>query len=140
MLIRCRQLSFGSKSQIRCRTRHSTANANSLRRHSFGSESQFRCRTHDSAANHKFAAGNSVLTVNANSLQTIQFRQQITNSLQNTPFDSECQFAVDDTVSISLQNTRFDSECYFAATNSVLAADVNPLQPTQFRQRITISL
>jgi len=70
MLIRCSRHSFGSESQIRCRTSHSAANANSLRttqfrqritifaaehtiwqrmlihcrRHSFGSESQFRCR------------------------------------------------------------------------------------------------
>jgi len=56
MLIRYRQLSFGNESQFCCR------------QYNFGSESQIHCRTHNSA-------------VNANSLQTTQFRHRITISL-----------------------------------------------------------
>jgi len=56
ILIRCRKLNFDSESQICCRQLN------------LGSESQLHCRTHDSAAN-------------ANSLQTTQFWQRITNSL-----------------------------------------------------------
>ena len=86
MLICCGQHSFGSESQFRCRTHHSTANVNSLRttqlrqwitispqttqfrqrmlirysRHSFRSESQFRCWTPNSAANVNFVAEHTI--------------------------------------------------------------------------------
>jgi len=75
-------------------------------RHSFGSESQFRCRTHNSVTNF-------------NSLQTTQLWQRII---------------------ISVQNTRFDSECEFAADNSVLAANHNFAAKHTIRQRINNSV
>jgi len=89
------------------------------RRLSFDNESQFRCTTHNSATN-------------ANSLQPTQFRQRITVLLHNTEFGNECKFAAEDSVSAANHK--------FAAEDSVSAANANLLQPTQFRQRITVSL
>ena len=110
------------------------------RRHSFGSESQFRCRTHNSVTNF-------------NSLQTTQLWQRIIISVQNTRFDSECEFAADNSVLAAnhnfaakhtirqrINNSVSTANHKFAADNSVSAANANSLQPTQFRQRISISL
>jgi len=85
MLIRCNQLNFGSELQIHCRqynfsnelqiccwTHNVVANVNSCKQFDFGSELQI------SAANPKFVVGH-----------TIQLRQQILNSLEETQFDIE---------------------------------------------------
>jgi len=49
------------------------------------------------------------------SLLVPQFQQQVTNSLQNTKFSSECKFAAttqfQQQITNSLHNTQFDSEC-----------------------------
>jgi hypothetical protein len=76
---------------VRCRLPIRERKLFHCRQLNFGSESQFHCRTHDSAAN-------------VNSLQPTQFRQRITNPLQNAPLGSECQFAADDIVSAANHN------------------------------------
>jgi hypothetical protein len=147
MLIRCRQLSFGSESQFRCRTQNSAVNVNSLQ------PIQFRQR----------------ITISLMNTQVeTQFRQRITNLLQNTSFGSECQFATDDTVSAANHNFAaehmirqlilircrrhsfssesqfrcrqliFGNESQFRCWTSNSAATVNSLQSTQFRQWMLI--
>jgi hypothetical protein len=69
----------------------------------FGNESQFPCRTHNS-------------TTNANSLRTTQFWQRIKNSLQTTQLRQRmlirCKWhGFGSEITISLQNTQFESEC-----------------------------
>ena len=73
-LIRCTQLIFGSEPQIQWRT------------HTFGNESEIRYRTHTFSGKHWFAAKNSILAVNTDSLHTTQFWQWTTNSMENTHF------------------------------------------------------
>jgi len=72
LLIRSRQLSFDSESQFRCRQL------------SFGSESQFRCRQLNFGSESKIRCRTHISAANANSLQTSQFRQRITISLEDT--------------------------------------------------------
>ena len=112
ILIRCRQLSFNSESQISCRRHNfdsecsfaaaniiSVVNANLLqptqfqqrmlfcrRQLNFDSESQIRYRKHTFSNECWFAADNTALAMNANSLHATQFQQRITNLLQNIHF------------------------------------------------------
>jgi hypothetical protein len=78
--------------------------------YNFGSKSQICYKTHNSA-------------VNVNSLQATQFRQRITNSLQDN--------AISAANADSLQTTRFDNE-----TDSLQATtfsnETNSLLTTQF--------
>jgi hypothetical protein len=133
MLIRCRELNSSNESQIRCN------------QYNFTSESQIRCRTHNSAAN-------------VNSLQTIQFRQRITNfAADNSTSVANPKFAAEHTIrqwmlirctqlnfgselQIHCKQFNFGSESQIRCRTHNSTVNVNLLHPSQFRQRITISL
>jgi len=76
MLLRYRQLNFGSESQIHCRTHNSAANATSLQ------TTQFRQRIINSLLNLQFGiecyfdAANSVSAMNHNFAAEHTFRQR----------------------------------------------------------------
>jgi hypothetical protein len=93
MLIRCGQLSFDSKSQFHCKQLN------------FGSESQIRCKTH-------------ILAANANSLQTSQFQQRITISLQDT---------MRQRMLIRCRKLNFGSESQIHCQTHISAVNANPL-------------
>ena len=63
----------------------------------FGSEAGFLQAANSSAKTGSLQAAN--LAVKTGSMQPTQFRQRITNSLQNMSFSSECQFTMADIVS-----------------------------------------
>jgi hypothetical protein len=111
-------------------------------RHSFSSESQFHC---------------SQLNFGSDLLQTTPLWQRIASSLQNTPlgsellmrcrrhsFGSESPFAAQHTTRqrmlIRCSWHSFGSESQFRRTTHNSTANANSLQPTQFQQRITVSL
>jgi hypothetical protein len=97
---------------------------NSLQTTHFRPRTLIRCRQHNisskclftagntiSAANHTFVAEHTLSAVNANSLQTTQFRQRITNSLQDTfsatNVNSLWRTQFQQRITNSLQNTHF---------------------------------
>ena len=148
---------MGANHKFRCRTHNSAANANSLqttqfrqritnfaaehiiwqrmliryKQLSFGSESQIHCTTH-------------LLAANANSLQTAQLRQRITNSLHNTQFGRmliRCgQLNFSSKSQICCRQLNFGSESHIRCKTHNSTANANSLQTTQFRQRITNSV
>ena len=129
MLLNCRQLNFGSESQIRCK------------QYNFGNESQFRCRTHNlatntnslqatliSAANHKFAAERPI-------------QQRMLIRCSQLSFGSESQTTqLQQRITHSLQNTQLGIKCYFTTVNSISAANHNFATGHIIRQRIANSL
>jgi hypothetical protein len=130
-LICCSHYNVGSESQIRCRPHNAAAKANSLltiqfrqwnlqiccRLYNFSSESQICCRTRNSV-------------VNTNSLFAIEFRQRIANSLQNTQFGNEYQFAAHN--SILAANHKFTAEHTHAFSIPVHTISSNPNKFTWF--------
>ena len=104
---------------ICCWPHNSAAKTDSLQAVQFGSENWFaagriiwqrklfRCRHHNFNSKCYFAAANTLLATNANSLQETQFQQRITLPLQTTQLRQRTQ--------IRCRQHNFDSKTWFAA-------------------------
>ena len=148
MLLCCRQLDFGSESQIRCRTHISAVKANSLQttrlrqritnslqNTHFDNECYFTADNSTSAANHKFVAEHTFrqrMLVRCRKLSFIS-ESQIRNSQLN--FGNESQIHCRTHISHLL----FCSESQFCCRTHNSAANACSLQETQFRLRIANS-
>jgi len=114
MLIQRKQLNFGSEFQIHCR------------QFNFDSESQFRWRTHN-------------LAVNVNSLQTIQFRQWISNLMRTIQLRQRTLNLLQDTMRqwmlSGCRQFNLGANPKFAAEHNS-AANVNSLQTTKLRNSL----
>jgi len=87
---------------------------------------------------HNFGSKKINFTIaNATSLQTTQFWQRITNSLQNTQFSSKCYFAADN--SISAANHKFVVELAIRHRMLLRCSQLSFGNESQFRCRTHIS-
>ena len=128
MLIWCIQLNFSSESQIHCRTHFQQRTLVHCRQHTFSSESYF-------------AAANTLLAANVNSLQITQFQQRITDSLQNTHFWQRMlircrQLNFGSESQIRYRQYPFDNKRWFTADNKLSVVNANSLQTTQFWEQM----
>jgi len=167
MLIRYRQLNFGSESQIRCRT-HSFSNEhwfaanntistvktlfvadnkiqhrtpNSLRTTQFDSEHLIYCGQYNST--NRFPMDNTNLAANTWFAADITIRHRKPNSLQTFSGENliHCgQHKLGSESQIHYRQHTFSSERWFAVNNTILAANANSLQTTQFHKRKPDSL